>query len=217
MTGTVKRRKIHDVQPIEKKSPSKRFRGSENPNLYLVGFMGTGKSVLGRNLARLLGMRFIDSDQWIERKEGRPITRIFAEDGEGYFRKLEADFVENGHPEKGCVIACGGGMIVPDGIYEKLEKKGVVLALYASPETILRRTSRSSKRPLLNVENPEEKVLSLLKEREPVYRKVKLGVMTDQRSVPDLRQRVLSIYLSKANDLRKVSPSGNSEPPPERP
>lgn len=205
------------MQPKEKKPHPKRVRGSENPNLYLVGFMGTGKSVLGRNIARLLGMRFIDSDQWIERNEGRPITRIFAEEGEAYFRALEAAFVEDGHPEKGCVVACGGGMIVPEGMYEKLEKKGIVLALYASPETILRRTSRSSKRPLLNVENPEEKVLSLLRERDPVYRKVKLGVMTDQRSVPDLRQRVMNLYLSKAKDFRQISPPANPETPAERP
>src|SRR4051812_7704562 len=85
-------------------------------NLYLVGFMGTGKSTVGRQVARQLGFQFLDSDHEIERLQGKPVARIFAEEGEAKFRTLEREFIERGHPADRCIVACGGGLVVPPGM-----------------------------------------------------------------------------------------------------
>src|SRR4051812_46435873 len=90
-----------------------RWPGRMDTNLYLVGFMGTGKSTVGRQLARQMGFEFIDSDHEIERRQGKPVSQIFAEEGEARFRALEREFIEHGHPTKKCVVSCGGGLVVP--------------------------------------------------------------------------------------------------------
>ena len=174
------------------------------PNLYLTGFMGTCKSSIGREVSRALGYRFIDSDRWIEKEAGMKIPQLFEEKGEQWFRGLERKFIEEGHPEEGCVVACGGGLIVPVGMRETVENRGVLVALFASPETVLERTSRNKNRPLLQVEDPEARVRQLMAEREPVYRKVVLAVSTDGRSFSDVRDAVLRIYRShKQEQVRK--------------
>ncbi|MGF1531962.1 MAG: shikimate kinase [Puniceicoccaceae bacterium] len=174
---------------------------SRLPNLYLIGFMGTGKSVIGRALARHLGLSFIDSDQWIESRDGRGIPQIFEESGEPFFRRLEKEFVETGHPQTGCVVACGGGLAVQPGMLERLESKGVVVALFASPGTILRRVQGNRNRPLLNVENPELRIRSLLAEREPFYRSARIGVMTDFRGIHELRERISALYHERLSEM----------------
>src|ERR1035438_5655508 len=88
------------------------------PNLYLAGFMGTGKSALGRRLAELERLRFIDSDEVISHATGKSVAEIFAEEGEAEFRRREREFVEGGHPARGCVVALGGGLVTQPGIIE---------------------------------------------------------------------------------------------------
>lgn len=156
--------------------------------------MGTGKSTLGRSVAKALDMRFIDSDAWIEKTEGMKISKIFETQGETYFREKEAAFVREGHPRSNCVVACGGGLIVPEENCRILESKGVVIALYATAETILKRTSANPNRPLLQSSNPEEVIRKLLAEREEAYRRVKIGLMTDYRSLSDLKTRIIEAY-----------------------
>tara|TARA_R100000027_G_scaffold47114_1_gene35910 strand:- start:4381 stop:4947 length:567 start_codon:yes stop_codon:yes gene_type:complete len=174
--------------PLENQSAGKR------PNLYLTGFMGTGKSSIGRELARTLNYKFIDSDRWIERDVGMKIPKIFEEHGESWFRDCERRFIEEGHPNEGCVVALGGGLVVPDGMIERVEQRGILVALFASPETVLSRTSRSKNRPLLQVENPAERIRELMAQRDPIYRRVGLAVSTDGRSFADVRDAVLRIY-----------------------
>src|SRR5258708_3580274 len=106
-------------------------------NLYLVGFMGTGKTTVGRITAQRLGVALLDSDHEIERLRGKPVARIFAEEGEAVFRSLEREFIERGHPSSRTVVACGGGLVTQPGLLELLQKKGVVICLQASIETIL--------------------------------------------------------------------------------
>lgn len=156
------------------------------PNLYLTGFMGTGKSAVGRLLAESLGLRFIDADSAIEVVAGKRVAEIFAESGETTFRELEQAFVENGHPEQGCVVACGGGLIVQPGMVERLRAKGMIVVLWASPETIYERTRHNTQRPLLQVENPLERIRELLAEREAVYREAGVQVMTDCRTTREV-------------------------------
>ena len=164
------------------------------PNIYLIGFMGVGKSAVGRQLARSLRMRFIDSDWAIEQQAGKPVARIFEEDGEAVFRKMERAFIESGHPARGMVVACGGGLPVQAGMGDLLNERGIVICLFARPETILRRTSGNERRPLLNVPDPAQRIRDLMAEREPVYLKAGKAVSTDGRSVHEVVRSIIRLY-----------------------
>jgi shikimate kinase len=181
---------------MENSPPTARHR----PNLYLIGFMGVGKSAVGRNVSRALGMPFLDSDWAIESKAGKPITRIFAEDGEPAFRALERQFIDGGHPPHGVVVACGGGLPVQPGMREQLLAKGVVICLFANPETIIGRTAGNHRRPLLHGENPADRVRKLLAEREPLYLNTGIGISTEGRSLNEVVQNVVRVYRREARD-----------------
>jgi len=163
-------------------------------NIYLIGFMGVGKSAVGRALAQELGYRFVDSDACIETQEGCAINDIFKNQGEAAFRSMERKFIEEGHPDRGCVVSCGGGLVIPEGMSELLMSKGVVICLFADEKTILERTSRTQKRPLLAVEDPMLKIHQLLKERLPVYRATGTGICTENRSIREVAAHILRVY-----------------------
>lgn len=167
---------------------------SSRPNIYLVGFMGTGKSTIGRQLAQELDYRFIDSDQAIEAEAGLSIPDIFQTQGEAKFRAMEKAFVESGHDAEACVVSCGGGLVFQPGLKEMLQAKGVVISLFASPETIYERTRSNKNRPLLNVDNPKAEIERLLAERMPVYKEAGIGVLTDGRCVNDIVAHIVRIY-----------------------
>jgi shikimate kinase len=167
-------------------------------NLYLVGFMGTGKSTAGRQVAVQTGFQFLDSDHEIERQQGKPVARIFAEDGEARFRELERAYIESGHPDKKCVVSCGGGLVVPPGMIELLQRRGVVICLHAPIETILQRTMHATHRPLLEVTNREERLRELYAQRESIYRRAGTLVLTDRRPLKDIAAHVLRIYRQEA-------------------
>jgi shikimate kinase len=173
------------------------------PNLYLVGFMGVGKSAIGRRVARELGYHFIDSDHQIEMEQGKPIPEIFEERGEPYFRKLERAFIETGHPDNACVVSCGGGLVIQPGMKDLLKQKGVVICLFASAETIIERTSRNNKRPLLNVPDPAAKVRALLAEREPIYMDSGSCITTEGRTIPEVVNHMIRSYKFNARSFRK--------------
>lgn len=170
-------------------------------NLYLVGFMGTGKSTVGRAVAARLGFRLLDSDHEIERAEGRTITEIFAQNGEAAFRAMEKSFIEGGHPGERTVVSCGGGLVVQPGMLDALQSRGVVVCLHASLETVLARTSRNRNRPLLEVENPEERIRTLYAAREPIYRRAGTMVLTDSRPLGDIVAHVVRIWQRDARDF----------------
>lgn len=167
-------------------------------NLYFVGFMGTGKTTIGRAVAQQFGFQLFDADVEIERVAGKSIPQIFAEDGEPAFRAMEREFIEHGHPDKCSVVACGGGLVVQPGMLELLKKKGVVICLHASLETILKRTQSSRQRPLLNVEDPMERIRTLYAEREPIYRRAGTIILTDGRALHDIVAHVVRTYRREA-------------------
>ncbi|MBU62124.1 MAG: shikimate kinase [Opitutae bacterium] len=167
---------------------------SNKPNLYLVGFMGTGKSTVGRRVAEKLGFRFIDVDKAIEKEEGLSITELFAQRGEEAFRKLERNFIESGHPDSNCIVSCGGGLSVPEGMPELLKEKGIVVCLWATPEVIYERTKGNSTRPLLNVADPLSSIRKLLEQREPSYRATGILVSTVDRGIAAVSEAVVRIY-----------------------
>ena len=167
---------------------------TSRPNIYLVGFMGTGKSTIGRQLAHQIGYQFLDSDQEIEKAVGLPVPKIFEEQGEAQFREYEKAFVETGHSREGCVVSCGGGLIFQPGILKQLQAIGLVISLFATPETIFERTRANENRPLLNVEDPQAEIRRLLEKRMPVYREAGIGVLTDGRSIADIVAHIVRIH-----------------------
>jgi len=181
------------------------------PNLYLLGFMGTGKTALGRRIAERLGMRFLDSDAEIEKQCAMTASEIFHKLGEEKFREMERAFIESGHPASRCVVSCGGGLCCREGMPELLKSKGVCVVLFSKPEEIFARTSRNDSRPLLNVENPLERIRSLLKEREPFYARSGIAVATD-KSLDATEERIIRIYLSdrRVKKLKKTARLGKN-------
>jgi shikimate kinase len=160
--------------------------------------MGVGKSAIGRRVACELRYRFLDSDHEIELKAGKKISEIFGSEGESAFRNMEREFIESGHPSEGCVVSCGGGLVIQEGMSDLLKAKGVVICLFASPETIVERTSRNKNRPLLNVEDPEARVRQLLAEREPIYMSSGTCITTEGRSIAEVVNHMKRSYRAAA-------------------
>lgn len=178
-------------------------------NLYLVGFMATGKSTVGRILATRFGYDFYDSDLSIEERLGMPVPEIFQREGEEAFRRYEREFIEDGHPESGCVVACGGGLVTQPGMIDQLKKKGVVICLYATTPTILQRTKGNKNRPLLDVEDPEKRIRDLLEAREPYYRRAGTLVLTDNRGLGEVVEHLKRVYLREARDFLAARKTGS--------
>jgi len=188
-------------------------------NLYLVGFMGTGKTTVGRAVAQKLGYQALDSDYEIERMMGKSVAQIFAAEGEPAFREFERKFVERGHPDRAVVVACGGGLVVQPGLLGLLQARGVVICLHASLETILQRVGQTHTRPLLNVEDPKVRLRRLFAEREGIYKRAGTVILTDFRPQHDIVTHVLRTYRREARDWARAhgsAPAGES-PRAERP
>lgn len=141
-------------------------------NVALVGFMGSGKSSVGRLIARSLGGRFVDTDRLVVDHAGCEITEIFATRGEAYFRSVESGVLRALLGEAGLVVATGGGIVTVAENAGALTELGYVVWLDASEEVIWERVSRNSNRPLLHTENPRETMRRLLEARNPMYQAV---------------------------------------------
>lgn len=141
-------------------------------NIVLIGFMGCGKSTVGRELHTMLGYPLVDTDTVVEERAGKPISRIFADEGEEAFRDLESGVLrdlaaDTTHPH---IIATGGGIVTRPENREVLHRLGYVVWLRAPLHVILNRTRRNNARPLLQTDDPAERVRTLLALREPWYR-----------------------------------------------
>ncbi len=160
-------------------------------NLALIGFMATGKTTVGRELARRLGWPFVDTDELVERRAGRPIPEIFAQDGEAAFRALEREAVREAARLRPAVIACGGGVPLDPRNVRELRRTCRLVLLEADLETVLARVGSAADRPLLNGD-PEGQARRLLVERTPRYREVAdLVVDTSRLGVAAAAQRIL--------------------------
>ena len=142
------------------------------PNIILTGFMGTGKTTVGRLMADKLAYEFIDTDQLIEPQVGCTIAEYFRSHGEAAFRQRESELARELSGRDGLVISTGGRMMLDPANAAALSKTGRVFCLVATPEEILQRVSHDeNERPLLQVPNPLEHIVRLLKEREEGYRR----------------------------------------------
>ncbi len=137
--------------------------------IVLIGFMGSGKTTVGRVLAHQLGWKFCDTDHRVVKTAGKEIPRIFAEDGEDAFRKIESGVLNSLAGSDRIVVATGGGVVTRPENIPLLRAIGFVVWLDAPEEDIFQRVSRNKKRPLLQTENPRETVRTLLATRAPLY------------------------------------------------
>ncbi len=161
-------------------------------NIILIGFMGTGKSTIGRNLSQTFGYPLIDTDQLIVEQQGRPIPQIFEDEGEQSFRDMETALLQSLHKHTGHIIATGGGIIGRPDNRHLLRELGYVVWLIARPSEILERTSRNSNRPLLNNDDPEKTIRNLLEIRTPLYRDTAhLGIETDNLSFDEVTTGII--------------------------
>jgi shikimate kinase len=160
-------------------------------NLALVGFMGTGKSSVGRLAAEMLHFTFLDTDHVIESRTGKAIAQIFEREGEAAFRALERGVVEELKHRTRTVIATGGGLAVFEGNLVSLKSHALVVCLWSSPERIFERVRGQSHRPLLKHEQPLEKIRQLLAEREPYYRQADVLVNTELRPLREVAGQVV--------------------------
>ena len=138
-------------------------------NIYLIGLMGAGKTTIGRQLARALKLPFYDSDKAIEESTGVDIPTIFEFEGEEGFRDREEKMLTQLTKMPGIVLATGGGSILRADNRRLLKENGFVVYLQCSVDRILERTRRDTQRPLLNTENPKQRIETLLEQREPLY------------------------------------------------
>jgi shikimate kinase len=166
-------------------------------NIYLVGFMATGKTHIGKELAKEKKWCFLDLDELIELKEKRRIADIFAQDGEAHFRRIEKRVLKEVAKEKKFVVACGGGIVIdPDNI-KIMKDSGIMICLSATPEVILKRTAGSADRPLLNVPNPKKQIELLLKMRAPYYARADKVIDTSRLSVKDTVDKIIKLISCK--------------------
>lgn len=161
-------------------------------NIFLIGPMGSGKTAVGRKLARLLRLEFFDSDAEIEYRTGVDIPYIFEREGEAGFREREREVIDALTRLSGVVVATGGGAILKPENREHLAARGCVVYLHTSVEQQLERTRHGRQRPLLYTEDPEAKLRELMTYRLPLYRSIaKITVHTDGRQVRAVAEEII--------------------------
>lgn len=169
----------------------------KNVNIILIGFMATGKTAVGRALARKLKKKYISTDALIEKKARKKIRTIFRESGEAHFRGLETKALRSLKGKKGLVVSCGGGIVLRPENRALLKKAGTVVWLKASPDAVNARLGKLKQRPLLDISDTGErlkKIRRMMKDREALYRSVcDRAVDTDRLSVAGVTAAITDI------------------------
>ena len=162
-------------------------------NIALIGFMGTGKTVVGRVLAKKLGMIFIELDLLIEQAAEKPIPEIFQQDGETIFRELEIEAIKEVSKGRNLVIACGGGIVLNKINIDRLREDSRIVYLTASPKTILKRVaSEGGQRPLLEVDNPTLTIREMIRFRKPFYeRAADITINTSKLDINAIAEQII--------------------------
>ncbi len=170
-------------------------------HIILVGLPGCGKSTVGRQLGRRLDLPFVDSDAVIEQRAGMPIRDFFDAFGEPTFRDLEERVIDELTQGPPCVLATGGGAVLRAATRERLRTRGTVIYLRASPERLIQRLRRDTKRPLLQVADPLKRLKALQRERDPLYKEV-------ARYVIDVQGTSLSMLVNRVLMQIELQPPG---------
>ena len=162
-------------------------------NIILIGFMGSGKTTIAMKLSHRLNMRYISTDDLIEKREKCTINEIFTKKGEDYFRNAEILAVRDACSMENVIIDLGGGAVMRDENWESIRASGVVICLTADNNTIMERTKKYKHRPLLNVEDPKQKIRNLMAKRAPFYAKADHCVDTGKLTVKQAVKKITGI------------------------
>jgi shikimate kinase len=161
-------------------------------SIALIGFMGTGKTAVGKLLAEKLGKAFVELDAEIEKKACKTIADIFRDEGEGRFREMETEVTTSHSGQKNVVIACGGGMVLNNINIFRLRQECVIVCLSAALPDILKRTAGDG-RPLLNVPDREKRIKELFKSRRPLYEQAAdINIDTSGIDAPGVVTKIIS-------------------------
>ena len=163
-------------------------------NIILTGFMGTGKTVVGKELSDILSMKLIDVDSEIEKSCGMKIGDIFRDLGEEQFRNIETEMIRKIANERHSIISTGGGAVIREENMQVLRENGIIFCLCAGPGTVLKRTARSSERPLLKVDDPMKKIIDLMYYRKPFYEKAGIMIDTENKNPLQIAEEIAEIY-----------------------
>ena len=170
------------------------MNSSQNSNLILIGFMGTGKSTIARQLSKQLDKPFFEMDEMIVQKEGMEISDIFKEKGEDYFRNVETTLLKNLLQKERGILSCGGGIVLRDENIQAMKNHGTVILLTATPETILKRVKHNQSRPVLNGKKNINDITKLMKERESRYQMAAdITISTDDKSLSQICEEITTI------------------------
>lgn len=181
-------------------------------NIVLFGFMGAGKSSVGKMLAERLNISFIEMDEIIENENKMTISDIFEEYGEAHFRELEKDLVKRISKDNSCVISTGGGVVLDEENVKLLGKNGILISLMAREKVIYERIKNETQRPLLKTENILQKIKEMLDYRRPFYEKAGHCIDTSDRSKEEVVEEILE-YVEKQNPnliTRKINANSKS-------
>lgn len=152
--------------------------------------MGTGKTSVGKELAKKKKWKFVDLDELIELRDKRTISDIFALEGEPYFRRLERRILKEVAKEDKFIVGCGGGIVLNSDNIKVMKDTGIIICLNANSEVILKRTQGTTHRPLLNVSKPREKIELLLKLRSPYYALAHKCIDTSKLSIKEVATKI---------------------------
>jgi Shikimate kinase len=161
-------------------------------HIFMIGFMGVGKTSTSRRLSQKLHVRDVDTDFMIVQREGRSIPEIFEQSGEAYFRQVETEMLDVLAEQEPCVVSCGGGMVMREENVAKMREIGKVVFLTATPETIYERVKDSTHRPLLNGNMNVPYIKELMEAREPKYRAAAdVMVATDNQNPGQVAEQII--------------------------
>lgn len=160
-------------------------------NIFLVGFMGAGKTTVGNILAKKLKLTFIDLDEVIEKERNLTIQEIFSRYGEDFFRDAETKALRSIADKDRYVVATGGGVVLRKENWQIMIANGITVYLRAPAEVLYNRVKGNTSRPLLQVENPFEKVCEILSKRVPLYERADLIVDTENVSPEDVAEEII--------------------------
>ena len=166
-------------------------------NIVLIGFMGTGKTSVGKILAKRLNRPVVDVDLYIEENEKKKIHEIFEKEGESRFRALEKEAIQKICKRQGVVITTGGGAVIDQENFEALKASGCVIGLLAKPQTIFNRVKNSRHRPLLTGRDRLKEIEKLLAERKPFYERADFYFDTDGRTASQVADLILKTLPAK--------------------
>lgn len=161
-------------------------------NIFLIGFMGCGKSTVSDYLSREYHMEKVEMDEQIEKEEGKTIPEIFAEKGEEYFRERETALLSGFQERENTVVSCGGGTAMRECNVQEMKKHGKIVLLSAAPETVYERVRYTGNRPLLEGNMNVEYIRTLMEKRNPQYRKAAdLIITTDHKNAAEISAEIL--------------------------